>query len=326
MEDRDRAAGGAGRPPGGIRLGIDLGGHKIAAGIVRVGPEGLPVPGRVSRRPTPEGRDPRAVVDALAAAVLGLLGEEGRVPSPGADRERKEVFVGVAVPAMLDAPRRRVLQAPNFPGWEGFPLPERLASRLEAEGIGARVRMENDANGYLLGEVAGGAARGMTDAVLFTLGTGIGGGVLVGGRLVTGFRGMGGEIGHLTVADGPLCGCGGLGHVEACAAADGIERSAREAGLPGDVAAIWANPSPRARALRERVVDALGRAVANVTVILDPEAVILGGGISRAEGLVGAVRAAACRYLPLPYRETLDLRLAALGAEAAILGAASLSD
>jgi glucokinase len=298
-------------------IGVDLGGHKIAAGRVEPDSEGMPRIVRSVLIPTPEGRRIDDVVGALAESVGELLVS---VPTSAS----RCPFVGVAVPGFLDPDRRFLRRSPNFPGWDHLPLRDLLVRRMEEQGLFAEVRLENDANCYALGEASAGSARGLTDFVLFTLGTGIGGGIVLGGRLLTGSRGMAGELGHSVVAGELPCGCGGIGHVEALAAADGIERAARAAGLPGDAALLWGNPSPAAEVLRARVIDTLGRAVASVTTILDPQAVILGGGMSRAEGLIEAVRDSARRYLPLPFREGLDLRRAELGPEAAILGAAAI--
>jgi len=167
-------------------IGIDLGGHFIKGALV--------VDGAVTRRdkvPTPQGRSPESVVMAISSMAESL--------DPGNTALR----LGVGFPGMLDPGREKVLQAPNFPMLENYPFRSRVS-----RACGRDVYLENDASCAALGEWNAGAAKGLTDFVMFTLGTGIGGGIISGGRLIRGSHGKAGELGHLAVGDKTTCGCG----------------------------------------------------------------------------------------------------------------------
>jgi glucokinase len=282
-------------------LGADLGGHFIKAALV----EGGAVAARETV-PTPESRSPADVIAAVAALASRL------------DPERSVKALGVGFPGMLDSRREKVLQAPNFPLMVGYPFRSALA-----QACGREVALENDAHCAALGEWAFGAAKDLTDFVLLTLGTGIGGAIVSGGRLVTGAYGKAGELGHLAVAGDAPCGCGALGHAEALFGADALGRAFSEAGIEGDRPELWLRRGePRLAPLWEKALDALARLIASVSHALDPQAVILGGGLSRGLGLVETLRPLVLRYTAPPFRETFDLRLAALGDDAALLGSA----
>lgn len=284
-------------------LGVDLGGHSFALGFVR--DETI-----LSQREceTPRPRTPEAVSSALRERIDEMASG------------LKVDGIGIGVPGMLDLDREKVLRSPNFPGWEGLPL----RSLLE-KSLGIPVRMENDANCATLGEGSMGSARGLENYVVLTIGTGIGGGVVVGGKLLRGGHGMAGEPGHLVIGGTRPCGCGGLGHLETVAGADGIERRAQELGLEPDLKRLWERrEDSRAQALWGEVLEALGSSVASLVHVLDPEAVILGGGLGPAPGFIEALEPIVKRRLGEPYRSFLDLRPASLGKAAAVIGAASL--
>ena len=296
-----------------FRVGADLGGHTLAFGTVRFRPGEIPELVCRCERPTPSGRDPESVLAALAEGVREV------------SRGLPVVGAGLVVPGMVDRERRLFLKGPNFPGWDGLPLARNLEALLRDAGLPVPVALENDANAYALGEGLAGAARGCSDYVVLTLGTGVGGGVVVGGRLVTGSHGMAGELGHLVTGGDLPCGCGGRGHLETLAGADGIEARARALGLPEDVRTLWGRREERAvAACLEPFLDALARGVASLVHLLAPEVVVLGGGIARGEGLVSLLRERTLPYLAEPYRAVLDLRVSLLGADAPLLGAAGL--
>ncbi|WP_051464351.1 ROK family protein [Aminiphilus circumscriptus] len=283
----------------GCAVGVDLGGHKIFAarvvdGVVEESLEEATAPGRALEDVTDQIRD---LSDRLAP---------------------RNVPVGVGVPSMLDLEREHALKPPNFPGWAGVPLRRLLAEKLERF-----VVLENDANCYALGEGWGGAARGLSDYVVFTLGTGIGGGIVLGGRLFLGSSGMGGEIGHMVVGTFEQCGCGGVGHLEAVGGADPGERHARELGLVPDLRMLWGERNGRAAPVWERLLDSYARSVASVAHIFDPQAIILGGGLSRGEGFLDALRLRVEPYLALPFKGKVELRVSELGSLAAAVGAAA---
>jgi len=297
------------------RIGIDLGGHTVAAALVTDENNGLPP--RIERKmtgATPSGRHVRDVMEMMAdiSATLAETGAEG---------------IGVAVPGMIDADRRHARRMPNFPAeeWDDLDIPAAFETALRSRGLHIPVKIENDANCYAYGEGSAGEAVGSPDYVVFTLGTGIGGGVVLGGKLISGFHGMAGEIGHIVVCGNAPCGCGGAGHVETLAAADGTSKRAAAKGLPEDFRDLWAlRGEASADAALEPGLDALARAVATVCHMLDPEMVILGGGMSQAPGIREAVHERALIYLSRPFRDKLDLRVSKLGNEAAVYGAARI--
>jgi glucokinase len=301
-----------------MRVGIDMGGHTMTASLVSLG-DGSGARGKIERSisvATPEGRGADDVIAAMAGAVMEL--SEGRPVES----------VGVAVPGMLDAGRRRAVCMPNFPPeWVGLEIPMRLGRALGGRRTSVPVSMENDANCYALGEGIAGEAAGLSDFVVFTLGTGIGCGIVTGGRLLTGARGMAGECGHLVVSGDAPCGCGGRGHAETLAAADGTSARAAALGLPEDFKELWAmrGKNGKADAVLDETIDAIARAAASACVLLDPEMVILGGGMSRAEGLLEEARARALAYLPDAFGKFFDIRTSKLGDSAPVFGAASVT-
>jgi glucokinase len=245
-----------------------------------------------------------------------------------ADGSRESVSVGIAVPGMLDADRRHSLRLSNFPKeWDGLDLLGTLGDILGERGVTARIYAENDANCYALGEWSAGDAVGASDFVVFTMGTGIGCGIVAGGELLTGAHGMAAEGGHLVTGGDIPCGCGGMGHAETLAAADGTAARAAAAGLPADFGELWAmRGSAGADETLETTLDAMARAIASVCHLLDPELVIIGGGMSRAEGIREALYERTLPYLSNPFKKLLDLRISSLGNEAALYGAAGIDD
>ncbi|MDR7555621.1 MAG: ROK family protein [Armatimonadota bacterium] len=303
-------------------LGVDLGGTKILTAVVD---ETGQVAARV-RAPTPQ-TGPAAVVEAIAATAQQAL-EAAGLPR-GAVRA-----AGVGAPGPADPVTGTVFSPPNLPGWGDVPLADLLRARLEVP-----VAVENDANAAALGEHWVGAGRGVDDLLYITVGTGIGGGLILRGQLYTGTSGCAGEVGHMVIVpDGPRCACGRQGCLEAVASGPAIARAARaalEAGRPSVLSAVAAEEldahavaraavegDPLAREVFARAARYLGLAVANLVNLLNPAMVIIGGGVARAGDLLLApVRrivdaeafarpAAAVRIVP-----------AALGADAGALGA-----
>jgi glucokinase len=300
-------------------LAIDLGGTRLRVAFVRA--PGVP-PERVTRLATrPEEGFPNVLDRMIAAAHEVLAGEP---------IER----VGVAAPGPLDPRRGVMLRPPNFPRWPAeTPLADALAGRL-----GVPVVVDNDANVAALGEWQAGAGRGVDNLVYFTVSTGVGGGVIVGGAILHGAHGYAGELGHLVVqADGPACGCGGRGCLEALASGTAIARQADErlrAGEPSvlrpgatavDVFAAARAGDRLAAAVVARAMDWLGVGVVNALHLFDPAMVILGGGVTNAGRLVldPVTRVVAERAMP-PFRQTPIVE-AGLGDDAGIYGAAALA-
>lgn len=289
------------------RIAVDLGGHSLLSAHVNLG---------------------------LGKCDILKVREVATIPSRSFDEVTTQIVeqvssfdipptsLGISVPGMLDKTRTKLLKLPNFPGWDGAPLIDTLHEKLLKRGVLADISLENDANCYALGEGRFGLAFGCTDYVLLTLGTGIGGGIVTGGQLLRGAHGMGGELGHMVIGGTQACGCGGLGHLETLAAADGVEERALSEGLKADFQTIWERRSEeRAERIISLYLDALGRAVANLMHLFDPELIILGGGMSQASDLDVALTRAALPYLARPHRETLNIKISRLGNVAALYGA-----
>lgn len=293
-------------------IGVDLGGHKIAAAIVDFGGELPKICARLVR-PTPESREVGEVIGALAEMITELSGDE------------KIVAVGVGLPGFINKKRRVIEKLTNFADFENVEFADKLEEVLDKRDVSARVFLENDANCFAVGEGVRGAARGMSDYVIFTLGTGIGAGIVAGGRLLTGAHGFAGEAGHVSVCDNLPCMCGGFAHAESFAGADAVEKAALVIGLPGDFEALWrVRYEDRVRDILEPALDALARCAASVSVITDPEIVVLNGGVSRAQDLVGELTPRVLKYLPAPFKPKLRIEISKLGNDAVFYGASSL--
>lgn len=298
-----------------MKIGIDLGGHTlIAARISSNRANGLPVIDRAISQRTPEDRSVPKVMAAMSEAIVSLC-------------EGYDVTgVGIAVPGMIDADRKHVRKMPNFPrDWEDLDFTGALGTVLGINGMDLPVKIENDANCYAVGEGHAGLAVGIDDYVVFTMGTGIGCGVVIGGKLLTGTHGMAGEAGHIVVDGDEPCNCGGMGHVETLAAADGTGKRARAAGLTGDFCKLWElRRGHGASKILSVTIDAMARAIASTCHLLDPELIILGGGMSQAPGIAEVIHDAALPYLSRPFKGLLNINVSTLGNHAALFGAASL--
>jgi glucokinase len=283
-------------------IGVDVGGTKILAGIVaRDGSLG-----RTIEVPTPtNGQEP--LVSELEALIAQLLPD-------GA------LGIGVGVPMTLDRRTGMALRAVNLPLYR-LDLLGRLRERF-----GLPVGIENDGNAIALAEWRVGAGRGVSDLVALALGTGVGGGVVLDGRLYRGWA----ELGHVVIdADGPPCqgNCDGRGHLEAVASGEAAERAARE--LWGDGAdahrlvAEALRGDTAARAAVERIGHFLGLAIGSFVNIFAPELVVIGGGFGTAawELLREPALAAARREALEPADEQLRVVQAELGDDAGLVGA-----
>jgi glucokinase len=209
----------------------------------------------------------------------------------------------------------------TLPGWAGVDIPRELARRLSVP-----CRADNDGNAAALAEATFGAGRGLDTVAMLTLGTGVGGGLVIGGRIFHGAGGMTATFGHLPVRpDGRRCACGARGCLEAYASAWAMRR-ARGGGEPDEVFRRARGGDPRARALVEAAADALGVALAQIAHAINPDVIVLGGGIARG---FGALRGRAFRrYGELALaraRETTAIRRARLGTAAGIVGAGLLA-
>ena len=307
-------------------IGLDIGGTKILG--VAADESGRVV----GERTAPTGVGPDAVV-TTAAAMIGELRN-----AAGADRELGEV-VGAGFAGMVDFDGV-VRYAPNLPGFEGVDVRSRLESAC-----GTVVTVDNDANVAALGEVLYGAARGHSEVLLVTLGTGIGGGIVTGGRVYRGGRGLAAEIGHFTVDPaGPRCACGATGHWEAVASGTALGRVGQAWAARGDAPGILARAGGEPAAVTGYHVgasalaaEAEGRAIMSIFArhvaiglgglvnILDPEVVIVAGGlVALGDVLLDRVREELPAFVEgHAHRQVPPVVPAELGERAGAIGAAA---
>ena len=313
------------RSENGLVVGVDVGGSKVLAGEVLE--SGLVT--RTALRSTP-GADasPGVVDDALTEAVLEVA--DGRVLAA----------VGLAAAGFVDAAGERVMFAPHLP-WRDDPVRARLEERW-----GVRVVLDNDANCAAYAELGLGAARGASSALVITLGTGIGGAVVVAGRVHRGHNGMAGEFGHMQVVpDGLPCECGRRGCWEQYCSGNALVRLARSAvghqptlldelsggdpdALTGPMVARAAEDGDLvARDALVAIADWLGVGVANLAAAFDPEVVVIAGGVSAVgDRLLTPARAALERSLVGADHRVVPLLVRAhFGPEAGVVGAAELA-
>ena len=300
-------------------VGVDVGGTKIAAGLVS--PEGELL--SEVRYPTANVRE--QLLSTIAEAIMEV--------------KRGYEVGGVCLAAARLARENKVLSAANLEAIEGIPLKDEMGDRT-----GLPVTVENDANAAAWGEFRFGVGKDVDDLIFVTLGTGVGGGIISHGVLLRGARGMGGELGHITVQPaGPRCGCGNRGCLEALASGTAIERRAREvaderpysalrrlaterAPLGGDVLDLARKGDEAAIEVLRETGTWLGIGLATYINIFDPEVIAIGGGVSQAGDLVSEP---ARRELQLrshsPSRDLVEIRAATLGSEAGMVGAAALA-
>jgi glucokinase len=298
-------------------LGLDLGGTNIKVVVIE---ERQQQQARVQARdagglrilaretyPTEAHRGPRGVVDRLAEVGRDALDRHGPVAA-----------TGIGLPGLFDEDTGHTVLIPNLPGdWNGVPVRDPLMAAL-----GQPVALINDARAFSLAEALLGAARGLGTVICVVLGTGVGGGVVVDGRLLLG-TGTAGEVGHQTVvADGPPCGCGNAGCVEALTRADVFAQLGGRATAAEVYAAARAGDTV-ARAAVDHIVHWLGVALANAYALLAPDAFVVGGGIAAAgDLLLGPLQEAVRRRVFLAPPERVRVLAAALGPYAGASGAA----
>lgn len=300
-------------------IGVDIGGTKVLAAVVDAR-------GRVlDTETTPTPGPGNGVVQATVSEVEDALVE---VVSLLTERHGRST-VGVAAAGFVDAEGERVRFAPHLP-WRDEPLAANLGRRLADRLIGA-VCVENDANSALWAETRFGVARKARDVVMLTLGTGIGGALLIGGTLHRGHNGMAGEFGHMQVVpDGLPCECGGRGCWEQYCSGRALARAAEAAGsrlMGPDLTVAAQTGDPAAVAAYAEVGRWLGVGTANVVAGLDPELVVVGGGVSAAsELLLDPARTALAESLVgAGHRVLPGLVGARLGPLAGVVGVADLA-
>ncbi len=313
-----------------MRIGFDLGGTKMLAAVVA--DDGT----IVARKKTPTdvvGNE--AILANIENLTRQAIESSGQTPADISS-------MGIAVPGPIDSERGVVLQTPNV-GITELPLAQRLQDKL-----GFPVLLENDVNAGLWGEYIAGAARGYRQVIGVFPGTGIGGGIIINGDLYRGKKGGAGEIGHIIVqSDGRRCGCGSNGCLETVAsktaiardlailAANGVSPVLVEAGATdirrvksGLIARALKANDPGVAEIVDQAAYFLGIGLASVVNLFDPEIIVLGGGLIEKIGdRMMPIAEATMRDRAMPRLvETVDLRTAALGDDAAVIGVADLAE
>jgi glucokinase len=306
-----------------LKVGIDIGGTKIAGGVVDDD-------GRIVEKLRV---DTPADTSQLADAVVDMARHLGAAHEVAA--------VGVAAAGFVDREGATIIHAPNI-AWRNEPLKAILEARIEVP-----VTIENDANAAGWAEFRFGAGRGVDDMVMLTMGTGVGGAIIASGEMYRGGHGIAAELGHLRfIRDGLLCGCGQNGCLEQYASGRALQREANEiadgGGIGAGLAAVRAEKGvlsgpaisrlvlagdPGAREALHRVATALGEACGGFQAVLDPELFVIGGGVAQlGEDLLGPVRIAYETALPgYGDRPIARFAIAVLGNDAGLIGAADLA-
>jgi glucokinase len=310
-----------------LTVGVDVGGTKVLGGVVDASGKVL----ATSRRDTPrEGGS--ALTKTIAEVALELM------------QQHSISAVGVSAAGFVSSDRKTMLATPNIADWNGVQLDLELTKL-----IGLPVVIENDANAAAWGEAKFGAGRNQAHMMMLTIGTGVGGGIVVNNELYRGAFGVAAEFGHLRVVpEGHFCGCGARGCFEQYASGSALHRHAREAisaspdlarnllargdgtidGLTGQAITDAAREGDAvALAAFQTTAQYLGAGIASLAVLLDPSCVVIGGGVIDAgEILLAPTRDAMKRYMPFagkhPYPEIVA---AELGNEAGLVGVADLA-
>ncbi len=287
-------------------IGVDLGGTKILAGLVERN-------GRIGRRrerPTPIGSE-EELLEGLADVVTELL-------------EKGVAALGFGIPSTIDQRTGRAVFSANIP------LADIDLRASMGERFGLPVAVDNDANAAAIAEWTAGAGRGVSDMVMLTLGTGVGGGLILSGRPFRGWIGAGAELGHMVIdLDGPPCQgfCTGRGHLEALASGLAADAAARTAFGPGSDAhalvRLAEEGDARARGVIAEIGHRLGAGIGSLVNIFNPELVVIGGGFAAAgDFLLDPAREVVAREALPPARDLVRIVRAELGADAGLIGAA----
>jgi glucokinase len=310
-------------------LGVDVGGTKVAAGLVNSSGEVL---ARSRTRMVPR-RSAEEGLRAVFAAIDLLLRDK---------RARVARAIGISVPGWVDADKGAVLSATNIPCWRDFPLAREIAKRYAL-----RARIGNDGNVAALAEAVWGAGAGYRNVFYATLGTGIGAGIVIDHRIYLGRTGAAGEGGHMTIDfRGPLCGCGKRGCIEAFASGTAIGRRAQQRLLEGGakesetleladgkIEAVTCEIVSKAAArgdkfavqILKEAAEHLAIWLGNVIELLEPDVIVIGGGIGPLMmSYVGQIREALDTWAINPRWREIPIVGAKYGAESAMVGAAAL--
>ncbi len=287
-------------------LGLDLGGTNIK--WVVLDHDDSPVAD--GSLPTEREGGPEHVLERLALAGKAAIAAAGPIDT-----------AGVGVPGIYDERHGSIRFLTNLPGpWKGHPFAAPLS-----EALGVPVRLINDARAFTLAESRAGAGKGCSSLIGVTLGTGVGGGIIVDGKLVLGHDGTAGEIGHQVIdirPEAPRCGCGNTGCLEAFVGAPRLAEAAGTA-TAADAFAADERGEPRAHAAVEAWIDYLAIGLANLVTVLTPDRIVLGGGVAAASGrIVAPLRERLAAHVHLTDPARVQIVSAALGVRAGAIGAA----
>jgi glucokinase len=310
-----------------LSIGVDIGGTKVLGGVVDAHGKIL----TTHRKDTPK-QGGEALTQTIADVITELT------------QQYSVEAVGISAAGFVSSDRKTMLATPNISGWNGINLEHEISRR-----VGLPVVIENDANAAAWGEARYGAGQNENQMMMLTIGTGIGGGIVVNGALHRGAFGIAGEFGHLRVVpEGHLCGCGARGCFEQYASGNALMRHAREAiaaapdaahnllsrgngtleGLSGkDITEAARDGDVVALAAFNTTAQWLGAGIASLSVLLDPACVVIGGGVIDAgEILLAPTRIALERYMPFQGKHPSPRVVAAeLGNDAGVVGAADLA-
>lgn len=311
----------------GSILGVDIGGTKVAVGLVDRNGTIL----SQGRKPMVANGTAEAALQAVTGAIDSLTPAKGKVQS-----------IGICAPGPLDPKTGIVLNPPNLPCWRNFPLAEKIKDKYKLP-----VRVDNDANAAALAETRWGAARGYHYVFYATIGTGIGTGIVLDGRIYEGNTGSAGEGGHVSIDyRGPMCSCGKRGCIEILAAGPAIgarartkltaEPSRRSTILDlanGSVAAVTSElvgqaftaGDPLAREILHETVEVLTPWLGNIVDLLDPDVLVLGGGVAAMlTPFFDEIKNRLPSWCVNPHASKIPLVMAHYGADAGIAGGAAL--
>jgi glucokinase len=312
---------------GGRILGVDIGGTKVAVGIVDHD-------GKILT----QGRKPMVANGTAEAAMQAVVGAIDAVASAAPSGIQS---IGICAPGPLDPKTGVVLNPPNLPCWRNFPLAERVRSRYRVP-----VKVDNDANAAALAETRWGAARGFRYVFYATIGTGIGSGIVLDGRIYHGSTGAAGEGGHQSIDyHGPICSCGKRGCIEVLAAGPAIgarartklETSSSRSSIlelaKGNLSAVtselvgqaYAAGDPLAREILQETVEALTPWLGNIVDLLDPDVLVMGGGVAAMlRPFFDDIKNRLPDWCVNPRASEIPLLMAHYGADAGIAGGAAL--
>ena len=308
---------------GRFLIGVDMGGTNIRMGIVT--PEGRVL--KKTQYSIDISKKGLELIEELVSNLKNLIKKELK-------ESNKLIGIGMGVAGAVDMKRGIVKESPNIKDLKGFTLRDFLKKRISYP-----IAIENDANAFTLGEGWVGAAKGCKHFCGITLGTGVGGGIVVAGKILHGTEGMGGEVGHIVInPEGPLCGCGGRGCLEVYASGTGIRRMALEAIGKGTLK--WSGGDPQ-QVTSENIFEAaqsgditakkifnemgkyLGLGLVNLIHLFNPEKIVIGGKVSRAwDYFIGSVMETIQERSMKGLRERLQIIKADCGDDAGMLGAA----